>query len=158
MYDLISFWLYHAVEKNHIILLLMFVAEKVLLLLVISLSDYCSRFIEKNVNYFNRCVTEKKQALVGASGKYLSTKTYAFSIFVSYFAEDLITTFFFHLKRFDNIHISIKPSCMGSKLFLERSHTQEVLPVLLCVRQMDGVCLDDRFGSDKLESLLIPYV
>ena len=37
-FHLISFGLYHAVEIDHTILLLMFVAEKVLLLLVISLT------------------------------------------------------------------------------------------------------------------------
>ena len=39
-FHLISFGLYHAVEIDHTILLLVFVAEKVLLLLVISLTDY----------------------------------------------------------------------------------------------------------------------
>ena len=38
-FHLISFGLYHAVEIDHTILLLVFVAEKVLLLLVISLTD-----------------------------------------------------------------------------------------------------------------------
>ena len=38
LYDLISFWWYICSGRNHIILLLMFVAEKVLLLLVISLT------------------------------------------------------------------------------------------------------------------------
>ena len=37
-FHLISFGLYHAVEIDHTILLLVFVAEKVLLLLVISLT------------------------------------------------------------------------------------------------------------------------
>ena len=38
-FHLISFGLYHAVEIDHTILLLVFVAEKVLVLLVISLTD-----------------------------------------------------------------------------------------------------------------------
>ena len=39
-FHLISFGLYHAVEIDHTILLLKFVAEKVLLFLVISLTDH----------------------------------------------------------------------------------------------------------------------
>ena len=42
-FHLISFGLYHAVEIDRTILLLKFVAEKVLLFLVISLTDYASR-------------------------------------------------------------------------------------------------------------------
>ena len=53
-FHLISFGLYHAVEIDHTILLLMFVAEKVLLLLVISLT--AKRDFTRGVMNLNRIV------------------------------------------------------------------------------------------------------
>ena len=57
-------------------------------------------------------------------------------------------THFPSLKKF--CQYSYKWDSMG---LLERSHTQEVLPVWLCLRQMDWVYFDDILGQTKRNHL-----